>query len=277
MEEFKDLLISIVFSSEGILVIESAIIASIASIFADSYKKSRANKEMLDKWIKGLRQSKGVDDCMEAFNNLINFKYQSEQTKEGLIFLLIIWFIALIILAVGLSCRSNVYSNDAIMFLMLVGNIALAFCNKKMRLTEEMDFDEIGKVYKGLVNKEHLTRIAAFSFNAYGFYYVYLLYYVYSQQENWMFIAWLFGLSFGILAYFMANANLNTILPKVKEVLDKKHIDQYPDVETDDPKIKGKLKTVFDENFLVLEVLDSGKREKICYPLEDINYLRIKE
>ena len=86
-----------------------------------------------------------------------------------------------------------------------------------------------------------------------------------------MLLLWIVGVFIGMYAYLFAKNNYNAFLNKYETFLNSKYKIGYPFVETNIPELKGKVESIFDKDFLILN--NNGVKKII--PWDSLKYLEI--
>ena len=271
----------------------------ISSMSYGVLKRSKGEKTGRTMWINSLRTCKKIDKPLNEFENATVFESKKMMFDIILkpIFGGLFYSFILFIILVSISFLTNLHPTTQPYFYMFMGLLIVAinilFIDFNVDETKFNGAINYEKRCKDLIMRKSRINNSIFYFNSFALYLL-CLYgkKVYEQAisdttslisiskfilitiDNYyfsLFLLWVVGVIIGISAYLLTKNNYNAFLNKYETFLNSKYKAGYPFVETNIPELKGKVESIFDKDFLILN--NNGVKKII--PWDSLKYLEI--
>ena len=263
------------------------------------FKRSKSEKTGRTMWINSLRACKEIDRSLNEFENATVF--EAKKTMFDIILKPILFgafysFILFMLLAfisflTNLNPITQPYLYLLMGFLIAAINFLFLYFNvDELKFNNTISYENR---CKDLTIRKSRINYSIFYFNSFALYLIYLYgkkVYVQVISETTslvsindlisiaiynhyfsLFLFWVVGVSIGTYTYLLTKNNYNAFLNKYETFLNSKYKIGYPFVETNIPELKGKVESIFDKDFLILN--NNGVKKII--PWDSLKYLEI--
>lgn len=287
------------FVSELWDLFKVAFLPIIISVSYDVLKRFKSEKTGRTMWINSLRTCKEIDKPLNEFENATVFESKKMMfdiiLKPILIgsfysFILVMWLV-LIYFLTNLHPITQPYRYLLMGLLIVATNFLFLYSSAdEPKFTDAISYDIRCK--KLIVSKSRINYMI-FYFNSFALYLIYVYgKKIYEQAisdtmslvsindfisitiDNYYFsmlLLWVVGVSIGMHTYLLTKKNYNEFLSKYETDLNFRYHAGYPFVETNIPEVKGKVESIFDKEFLILN--NNGVKKII--PWDSLKYLEI--
>ena len=288
------------FVSELWDLFKIAVLPIMISVSYDVLKRFKSEKTGRTMWINSLRTCKEIDKPLNEFENATVF--ESKKMMFDMILkplfrelsFTFTFFTTLLLISLYII---NLYPITQPFFHLFIGLLIVAInfsFNFNVDETKFNDTISYENRFKDLIIRKSRMNYKIFYFNSFALYLIYVYgKKIYEQAisdtmslislnelisiigDNYIFfimsLLWVLGVVIGMHTYLLTKNNYDASLSKCEIILNSKYKAGYPFVKTNIPKLKGKVESIFDKEFLILNC--NGVKRFI--PWDSLKYLEI--